>query len=98
MGEVVRPRALTYKGTFHQCVCRGVSARRVLPTICVHMCRVSAVSLQSAHLNSGHGFVPLLIVCPPCPDPYTRILSRSPPYMNERGISFTYMSHGKPRS
>jgi hypothetical protein len=31
-------------------------ASRVLPTICVHICNVSAVVLESAHFSSGHGF------------------------------------------
>src|SRR5579875_3070076 len=38
---------------FHQCACKGVSASLVLPTICVHMCSVSAVSRQSSHASSG---------------------------------------------
>ena len=41
MGEVVRPRALTYKGTFHQWLTLGVSASLTLPTIWVHMCSVA---------------------------------------------------------
>ena len=47
-------RALTYSGTFHQCACSGLNANRVFPTICVHICSVSAVALHSAHVNSGH--------------------------------------------
>src|SRR5580698_900261 len=54
MADVLNPRAVTYSGTFHQWFCSGVSASRVLPTICVHMCRVSAVSDQWLHSSSGH--------------------------------------------
>src|ERR1700760_3354907 len=53
MAEVFRPRALTYRGTFHQCAWSGLSARRVLPTICVHICSVSAVACQSVHFSRG---------------------------------------------
>src|ERR1039458_132197 len=54
MAEVVSPRALTYSGTFHQWFCSGVSASRVLPTICVHICSVSQVSFHASHSSSGH--------------------------------------------
>lgn len=53
MSEVVRPRASTYSGTFHQWFTLGVSASRSLPTICVHRCRVSRVSSQSATSRAG---------------------------------------------
>src|ERR1700677_1929300 len=60
MAEVLRPRALTYSGTFHQWACSGLSARRTLPTICVHMCRVSAVADQSSQRSSGQSSLGLL--------------------------------------
>src|SRR6266849_1179801 len=53
MGEVVKPRAFTYNGTFHQWLARGVSANRTLPTICIHICSVARVSFHSASGNDG---------------------------------------------
>src|SRR6185437_1356987 len=53
MAEVVRPRALTYKGTFHQWLTWGVSARRTLPAICVQRCRVAQVSSQPGRRALG---------------------------------------------
>src|SRR5579872_40130 len=57
MGEVVRPRADTYKGTFHQWLTSGVSVMRMCPTICIHMCSVSRVSCQAASGNSGQASI-----------------------------------------
>src|SRR5580704_8790089 len=51
--DVVRPRALTYRGTFHQWLTKGVSARRILPTICVHRCNVARVSSQGSRGKDG---------------------------------------------
>src|ERR1700719_1833737 len=51
--DVVRPRALTYRGTFHQWLTKGVSASRTFPTICVHMCSVARVSSQDSSGKEG---------------------------------------------
>ncbi|GLW66669.1 hypothetical protein Arub01_49130 [Actinomadura rubrobrunea] len=40
--------------TCHQWLTSGACANRILPTIWVHMCRVSRVSAQSATRNRGH--------------------------------------------
>src|SRR5215510_13986869 len=53
MAEVVKPRGLTYSGTFHQWFSFGVSASRTLPTTCVHMCSVAQVSLQDSSGKEG---------------------------------------------
>src|SRR2546425_12232640 len=53
MGDVVKPHVLTYSGTFHQWLLRGVSARRTLPTICVHLFSVVQVSFQEASGKAG---------------------------------------------
>src|SRR5258707_10542717 len=53
IGEVVRPREFTYRGTFHQWLSKGVSASLTLPTICIHMCRVALVSSQLASGRAG---------------------------------------------
>src|SRR5437667_5034247 len=53
MGDVVKPHVLTYSGTFHQWLLRGVSASRTLPTICVHLCNVAQVSFQEASGKAG---------------------------------------------
>src|SRR6516162_6796613 len=53
MRDVVSPRALTYNGTFHQWLVRGVSASRTLPTIWVHMCSVAQLSFHDSSRNSG---------------------------------------------
>ncbi len=50
---MVRPRALTCSATFHQWLTLGVSARRTLPTICVHMCSVSRVGCQAERGSAG---------------------------------------------
>src|ERR1019366_1739079 len=44
MREVVRPRTLTYSGTFHQWFTSGVRRSRTLPTIWVHIWSVAQVS------------------------------------------------------
>src|SRR5215208_7383060 len=54
IGEVVRPREVTYSVTCHEWFVHGVSVRRILPTICVHMCSVVAVSCHSAKGSAGH--------------------------------------------
>src|SRR4051812_23877856 len=54
MSDVVRPRALTYSGTFHQWFSLGVFASRTLPTIWVQSCRVSRVADHSATGSDGH--------------------------------------------
>src|SRR5438309_6780139 len=53
MIEVVRPRGVTYSVTFHQWFTSGVSAARVFPTICVHMCSVSQVLSHSENGSGG---------------------------------------------
>ena len=53
IGEVVRPRAVTYSGTCHQWLSGGASAIRTLPTIWTHMCSVDMVGSQSRHGSSG---------------------------------------------
>src|SRR6476620_7483699 len=55
IGDVVRPRAVTYSGTCHQWLSGGARASRTLPTIWSHMCRVEIVGSQSRHGSSGHG-------------------------------------------
>src|SRR2546426_8199576 len=55
MGDVPSPREVTYKVTFHQWFTSGVKAIRTLPTICVHRCSVSQVSLQADRGRSGQG-------------------------------------------
>ena len=41
IGEVVRPRAVTYSATCQEWFSQGERARRILPTIWVHRCSVS---------------------------------------------------------
>src|SRR2546427_10242278 len=55
IGEVVSPREVTYSVTCQEWFVHGVWVRRILPTICVHMCRVMAVSFHSANGREGHG-------------------------------------------
>src|ERR1035438_7082804 len=50
MGEVVSPRVFTYRAVFHQWFSSGVRARRIFPTIWVHMCSVRYVA---SHCSSG---------------------------------------------
>src|SRR6266576_1674156 len=53
IGEVVSPREVTYSVTCQEWFVHGVRVRRILPTICVHMCRVMAVSFHSAKGRDG---------------------------------------------
>src|SRR6058998_1295849 len=53
IGEVVSPREVTYSVTCQEWFVHGVSVRRIFPTICVHMCRVMAVSFHSAKDRDG---------------------------------------------
>src|SRR6202142_4031209 len=69
MAEVVSPRAFTYSATSHQWLTYGLSASRTLPTICVHICKVSQVAFHSVSGSAGHAssFVnvrPVVIVPP----------------------------------
>ena len=48
IGDVVRPRGVTYRVTCHEWLVHGVFARRILPTICVHSCSVVQVSFQAS--------------------------------------------------
>src|ERR1700680_3705964 len=50
MADVVSPRGVTYNATCHQWFTGGLSSILTLPTICVHRCRVSHVSL---HVSKG---------------------------------------------
>src|SRR2546430_10901782 len=70
IGEVVRPRAVTYSVTCQEWFVHGLSVSRILPTICVHMCRVMAVSFHSAkgdrkstRLNSSHSQISYAVFC-----------------------------------
>src|SRR5512142_2993953 len=69
MADVPRPRGVTYRGTFHQWFSSGASAMRVLPTICVHICRVSQVFSHSANGSAGQsdGFKRDLVDITPAP-------------------------------
>src|SRR3954464_11501500 len=53
MSEVVSPTEFTYSVVCHQWFIGGARARRVFPTICVHMCSVSRVACQAATGSSG---------------------------------------------
>src|ERR1700676_295561 len=53
MGDVVSPLPLTYNGTSHQWLTRGLNARRTFPTICDHMCSVAYVSAHSDKGRAG---------------------------------------------
>src|SRR5438067_7471064 len=53
IGDVVRPRSVTYSTTCHQWFCIGASARRVLPTICVQRCSVDWVGAHSSSVSEG---------------------------------------------
>src|SRR4051794_8171350 len=61
--EVVSPRGLTYSVTCHQWLIIGACARRTLPTIWLHMCRVSLVSAQSATRSCGHASRVCAVCC-----------------------------------
>ena len=54
IGDVVRPRAVTYSGTCHQWLSGGARASRTFPTIWSHRCSVEIVGSQSRHGSSGH--------------------------------------------
>src|SRR5947208_7268200 len=56
IGEVVSPREVTYSVTCQEWFVHGVRVRRILPTICVHMCSVAAVSIHSAKGKDGQNF------------------------------------------
>src|SRR5260370_15669163 len=51
--DVVSPRAVSAKVTFHQSLRNGVNSSLTLPTICVHICSVARLSFQSAYGNAG---------------------------------------------
>src|SRR5438552_14517256 len=65
MGDVVRPRSVTYKTTCHQWFCIGASASRVLPTICVQRCSVVWVGAHSSSVSRGHTVSVLSMISPP---------------------------------
>src|ERR1700757_5047275 len=54
---VVNPRGLTYNVTCHQWFISGMCTIRILPTICVHICRVSRVAVHSSTSSDGHWWV-----------------------------------------
>src|SRR6266481_9705185 len=54
MGLVVRPLAVTYSVTCQEWLIQGLCVSRILPTICVHMCRVAQVSLHASRARLGH--------------------------------------------
>src|SRR6266436_9689988 len=54
MGLVVRPLAVTYSVTCQEWLIQGLCVRRILPTICVHMCKVAQVSLHASRGRLGH--------------------------------------------
>src|SRR5439155_22865174 len=56
-GEVVRPRAVRYRGTFAHCGSNGASASRSFPTTCVYICRVSRVGRHHSYGSSGHSSI-----------------------------------------
>src|SRR5258708_25394242 len=51
--DVVSPRPVSAKVTFHQSLRNGVNSSLTLPTICVHMCSVARLSFQAAYGNAG---------------------------------------------
>jgi hypothetical protein len=57
IGDVVKPRQVTYSGTCHQWFTMGACARRILPTTCVQRCSVAQVSDQSSSGRSGQSAV-----------------------------------------
>src|ERR1700747_1881880 len=63
IGEVVSPREVTYSVTCQEWLIHGLSVSRILPTICVHMCRVTAVSFHSAKGRDGQGLETLFTLC-----------------------------------
>src|SRR4051812_35575500 len=54
MGDVVRPRGVTYNVTCHQWFTNGLSSILTFPTIWVHMWSVSHVSFHASNGNDGH--------------------------------------------
>ena len=54
IGEVVSPRAVTYRGTCQEWFVHGDWTSRTLPTTCVHRCSVAQVSRQSSKGSGGH--------------------------------------------
>ena len=55
IGDVFRPRAVTYSGACPQSASFGESVCRTLPTICTYMWSVSRVSRQASYGSSGQG-------------------------------------------
>src|SRR4030081_745700 len=53
MADVVSPRGVTYNVTCHQWFTNGLSSILTLPTICVHRCKVSRVSLHASKGRAG---------------------------------------------
>src|SRR5438128_7563890 len=51
---VPRPRGVTSRAEFHQWLVGGVFARRILPTIWVHMWTAWRVSFHSSYGRDGH--------------------------------------------
>src|SRR2546427_10864414 len=64
MGDVPRPRAVTYSGTCQLWLTQGVRDNLTLPTIWVHRCKVAAVSRQLKYGRSGPtaGSAPLSVL------------------------------------
>src|SRR5439155_16723737 len=64
MGDVPRPRAVTYSGTCQLWLTQGVRDNLTLPTIWVHRCKVAAVSRQLKYGRSGHtaGSAPISVL------------------------------------
>src|SRR6201996_7775778 len=82
IGIVVSPRAVGYSVTFQHWFSAGVSAMRILPTICNHICSVAQLSAHALYGSSGQ----TSIICPPCSR--SHVLSR-PPSTNLRRIQST---------
>ena len=54
MGEVARPRVVTYSAERQQWFSKGDNLRRVFPRICVHRCNLSYVASQPSSGRAGH--------------------------------------------
>src|SRR2546430_2186199 len=65
MGEVVRPRAVTYSATCQEWFSQGARASRILPMIWVHNCNVAQVSRHAAVGGSGHEACEALLMLEP---------------------------------